>query len=117
MQRWLHPGREQLSQLSGHVAHSDSGAARGGGEERENGVRVSKGDHKGLEKEDRCEKDTRKREDRKSGEPVNWTSACISCPLDWVSGAIKTADMRTGGGGLGEVMLEQEAGALSSPCM
>lgn len=47
------------------------------------------------------------------GEPVNWTPACISCPLDWVSGAIKTAVMHTEGGRLGEVIVEQEAGAFS----
>lgn len=49
-------------------------------------------------------------------EPIS-TPAHISCPLDWVSGAIKTADMHTEGGGLGEVMVEQEAGALPSPWM
>lgn len=63
MQRWLHPGRKRLSQLSGHVAHSDSGAAGGGEDKR---LWVSKGDRIGLEKEDRCEKDTR--EERKEKE-------------------------------------------------
>lgn len=53
-----------------------------------------------------------KRGQRENGEPVNWTRARNSCPLDWASRAIKAADMRTEGGGLGEVMAEQEAGAL-----
>lgn len=57
MRRWRHPGRRRLYPPSGHVARSDSGAA-GGEEETESWVRVSKGDHIGLEKEDRCEKDT-----------------------------------------------------------
>lgn len=65
---------------------------------------------------DNCEKNTRKKR-KMNEEPVNWTLAHISCPLDWVSGAIKTADMHIEGGGLGEVMAEQEAGALPSPSM
>lgn len=51
---------------------------------------------------------------RRSGEPVNRTPACISSPLDQLSGAIKTADMRTEGRGLKEVMVEQEAALLPS---
>jgi len=62
---------------------------------------VSRRDHIGLGKEDRCEtRDTRKR-----GELANWTPAYISYPLEWVSGAIKTADMHAEGGGLREVMV------------
>lgn len=75
---------------------------------------MSKVDHRGLEKMDRCEKDARKRGERESGEPVNWTPACISSPLDQLSGAIKTPDMHTEGRGLKEVMAEQEAVVLLS---
>ncbi len=52
----------RLSQLLGHVTHSDSGAAGGGGD-REPGQGEQR-DSIGLEKEDRCEKDTRGREER-----------------------------------------------------
>lgn len=56
-------------------------------------------------------------QERESGEPVNWTPVCIPCPLDWVSGAIKEADMHTEGRGLEEVMAEQEAESLPLPWM
>lgn len=82
-------------------------------EEGENRVKASKADHKNTEKEDRCEKDTRKRDTQRRGKVANWTQARNSCPLDWVSGAIKTADMHTEGGGLGAVMAEQEARSAS----
>lgn len=56
----------------------------------------------------------RERGERESGESVNWTPACISSPLDQLSGAIKTPDMHTEGRGLKEVMVEQEAAVLPS---
>ncbi len=80
-------------------------------------VRASKGGHTGLEKEDRCEKDTGEERKGKEGSLLIGPQHTFFCPLDWVSGAIKTADMHMGGGGLGEVMVEQEAGAFPSQWM
>lgn len=59
-------------------------------------------------------KDTVKERKRESRDPVNWTPACISSPLDQLSGAIKTPDMHTEGRGLKEVTEEQEAEVLPS---
>lgn len=115
--RWPHPEGGQLSQPSGHVAHSDFGAVGGKGwGDREQGWGEQRRPHRARERWQMW-KGYRGRAKRKKGEPVNWTPAHISCPLDWVSGAIKTTDMHTEGGGLGEVMAEQEAGALSSAWM
>lgn len=73
---------------------------------------VSKGDHTRFAKKARCVRGTRMRRGS-----VNWTPAHNSCPLDWVSGAIKSADIHTQGGGLGKVMVQQQAGALAPTWM
>lgn len=79
----------------------------GGGERVRTGLRRAKETIKRRRERTDVKRILKREDTQRRGKATNWTQACNSCPLDSVSGAIKTADMHMEGGGLGAVMAEQ----------
>lgn len=85
----------------------------GGGERVRTGLRRAKETIKRRRERTDVKRILKREDTQRRRKATNWTQACNSCPLDSVSGAIKTADMHMEGGGLGAVMAEQEAPGAS----